>query len=107
MLSSTAGQDVRPPMHLPLEPQQNPASDMPAKLCSIFANLLPCRMRGLRVGNFEYVSEALELGRLAGNRFQLLMRACQPLHPPEGDTSASGAHMDEDSATKLEAQAGA
>jgi tRNA(Glu) U13 pseudouridine synthase TruD len=61
------------------------------------------RMRGLRVGNFEYVPEALELGRLAGNRFQLLMRACQPL-APEG--TASGTAMDEDSAEELEEEVG-
>lgn len=33
-------------------------------------------MRGIRVGDFSYCKEPLELGQLAGNRFQLLMRNC-------------------------------
>lgn len=34
-------------------------------------------MRGVKVGNFEYCAQPLELGQLAGNRFSLLMRDCR------------------------------
>lgn len=37
------------------------------------------RLRGLKVGGFEYCAEPLQLGHLAGNCFTLLMRGIAPL----------------------------
>jgi tRNA pseudouridine13 synthase len=35
---------------------------------------LNARLRGMRVGNFEFAAEQLRLGDLQGNRFQLVLR---------------------------------
>ncbi|GFH06137.1 tRNA pseudouridine synthase D [Haematococcus lacustris] len=35
--------------------------------------------RNIRVGNFSYVAEPIELGQLAGNRFNILLRAVRAL----------------------------
>jgi hypothetical protein len=46
---------------------------------------MPRRLRGVRVGNFEYTRHALQLGALLGNRFQILIRHCVPLAGDGGD----------------------
>lgn len=33
-----------------------------------------CRLRGIKLGNFEYASAHLQLGQLKGNQFKILMR---------------------------------
>jgi len=44
------------------------------------------RLRGIKLGNFEYCADTLRLGNLAGNCFNLLMRRVEA--EGEGVTAA-------------------
>lgn len=39
---------------------------------------MPCRLRGIKLGNFEFCDNQLQLGQLKGNAFRILMRDVDP-----------------------------
>jgi len=50
----------------------------------------PHRLRGLRLGNFEYAADSLQLGHLAGNCFHLIMRSVAPTEGGVGPAQLEG-----------------
>jgi tRNA(Glu) U13 pseudouridine synthase TruD len=42
--------------------------------CLLLCGITPCRLRGIKLGNFEFCGSQLQLGQLRGNAFRILMR---------------------------------